>query len=249
VDPLLLCESLLSSRSDCQSDLQWLSTWTRLENAVWDEVNAIRAESDFEGGILPDVFDQLPAGNGLFVANSLPVRHFDQFTRPASKPVRVFANRGASGIDGTLSSALGAAAHLPRLVFVTGDLSFYHDMNGLLAFSRSNIRATIVVINNNGGGIFQRLPISKFDPPFNELFVAPHGLNFEHAAKLYDIDYIQTERLLLASALNTALKSGNSTIIEIPSDAAKFEQLRKELNRRVAERVDTETRRQVNTQT
>ena len=122
-------------------------------------------------------------------------------------------------------------------------------MNGLLAFSRSNIRATIVVINNNGGGIFQRLPISKFDPPFNELFVAPHGLNFEHAAKLYDIDYIQTERLLLASALNTALKSGNSTIIEIPSDAAKFEQLRKELNRRVAERVDTETRRQVNTQT
>ncbi|MDO9302293.1 MAG: 2-succinyl-5-enolpyruvyl-6-hydroxy-3-cyclohexene-1-carboxylic-acid synthase, partial [Anaerolineales bacterium] len=163
VDPLLLCESLLS-RLDWQhrtgvaaqvSDLQWLSAWTRLENAVWDEIDAIRAESNFEGGILPDVFDQLPAGNGLFIANSLPVRHFDQFTKPDKKPVRVFANRGASGIDGTLSSALGAAAHFPGLVFVTGDLSFYHDMNGLLAFSRSNIRATIVVINNNGGGIFQ----------------------------------------------------------------------------------------------
>lgn len=249
VDPLLLCESLLS-RSDWQhrtgvaaqvSDLHWLSAWTKLEGTVWDEVNAFRAESDFEGSILPDVFDQLPVGNGLFVANSLPVRHLDQFTRPTSKPVRVFANRGASGIDGTLSSALGAAAHLPGLVFVTGDLSFYHDMNGLLAFSRSNIRATIVVINNNGGGIFQRLPISKFEPPFNELFVAPHGLTFEHAAKLYDIDYIQTKRLSLASALNTALTSGQSAIIEIPSDATKFEQLRKELNRCVAERIDTET--------
>ena len=111
-------------------------------------------------------------------------------------------------------------------------------MNGLLAFSRSNIRATIVVINNNGGGIFQRLPISKFEPPFNELFVAPHGLTFEHAAKLYGIDYIQTERLSLTSALNTALTSGRSTIIEIPSDAAKFEQLRKELNRRVKQKIN-----------
>lgn len=236
VDPLLLCESLLTHAS-AKSERDWLSTWTRLENAVWDQVNAICAESDFEGGILPDVFDQLPAGNGLFVANSLPVRHFDQFTRPASKPVRVFANRGASGIDGTLSSALGAAAHLPGLVFVTGDLSFYHDMNGLLAFSGSGIRATIVIINNNGGGIFQRLPISKFEPPFNELFVAPHGLTFEHAAKLYGIDYIQTERLSFAFAFNTAFTSGRSTIIEIPSDVVKFEQLRKELNRRVEKKI------------
>ncbi len=241
VDPLLLCESLLTHApaavlgggDAAKSRRDWLSKWIKLENTVWDEVSAIRVESDFEGGILPDVFDQLPVDNGLFVANSLPVRHFDQFTRPASKPVRVFANRGASGIDGTLSSALGAAAYFSGLVFVTGDLSFYHDMNGLLAFSRSNIRATIVVINNNGGGIFQRLPISKFEPPFNELFVASHGLTFEHAAKLYGIDYIQTERLSLASVLNTALTSGQSTIIEIPSDVVKFEQLRQELNRRV----------------
>jgi len=244
VDPLLLCESLLENApaavlgggEAAKSERDWLSAWTSLEHAVWDEVSAIRAESDFEGGILPDVLSQLPAGSGLFVANSLPVRHLNQFTRPSSKPVRVFANRGASGIDGTLSSALGAAAHLPGLVFVTGDLSFYHDMNGLLAFSRSDIRATIVVINNNGGGIFQRLPISKFEPPFNKLFVAPHGLTFEHAAQLYGIDYIQTERLSLASTLNTALTSERSAIIEIPSDVVKFEQLMKELNRRVESR-------------
>ncbi|MCL5611194.1 MAG: thiamine pyrophosphate-dependent enzyme, partial [Chloroflexi bacterium] len=231
-DPLLLCESLLR-RSDRQSDPPWLPAWRRLENAAWDEVRAMRAESDFEGGILPDVLSQLPAGNGLFVANSLPIRHLDQFAKPDAKPVQVFANRGASGIDGTLSSALGAAAHLPGLVFVTGDLSFYHDMNGLLAFSRCGIRATIIVINNDGGGIFQRLPISQFEPLFNKLFVAPHGLTFEHAAKLYGLDYVCVERLSLSSALKKSLASEKPTIIEIHSDAAKFERLRKELNRRV----------------
>ncbi|MBI5824486.1 MAG: 2-succinyl-5-enolpyruvyl-6-hydroxy-3-cyclohexene-1-carboxylic-acid synthase [Chloroflexi bacterium] len=235
-DPLLLCEELLIKlgwQSNLQ-DLNWLPAWTELERAVWDEVHALRTEPAFEGGILIDVLSQLPANNGLFIANSLPIRHFDQFAQPSQKPVQVFANRGASGIDGTLSSALGAAAHLPGLVFVTGDLSFYHDMNGLLAIQRCGIRATIIVINNDGGGIFERLPISKFEPPFTKLFTAPHGLTFEHAAKLYGIDYVLVERLSLAPALKESLASEKSTIIEIPSDAKKFELMRKELNRRVA---------------
>lgn len=232
VDPFLMCESLLG-RSGFQPDKAWLPAWTKLERTVWDEINAIRTEPDFEGGILPDVLHQLPTGNGLYIANSLPVRHLDQFTQPNKKPVQIFANRGASGIDGTLSSALGAAAYLPGLVFITGDLSFYHDMNGLLAFSRCGIHATIIIINNDGGGIFQRLPISKFEPPFNELFVAPHGLTFEHAAKLYGINYTCVERLSLSCALEKSLASDKSTIIEIRSNAMRFEALRKELNQRV----------------
>ncbi|MBI3170596.1 MAG: 2-succinyl-5-enolpyruvyl-6-hydroxy-3-cyclohexene-1-carboxylic-acid synthase [Chloroflexi bacterium] len=234
-DPLSLCETLLNE-SDLQpnpQDPNWLPAWKGLEDKVWNEVTALRTEPAFEGGILSDVLEQLPAGNGLFVANSLPVRHLDQFAQPSQKPIRIFANRGASGIDGTLSSALGAAAHLPGLVFVTGDTSFYHDMNGLLAISRCGIRATIIVINNDGGGIFQRLPISKFEPPFTELFTAPHGLTFEHAAKLYGIDYVCIERKSLSSALEKSLASEKSTVIEIPSDAVKFEALRKNLSQRV----------------
>jgi 2-succinyl-5-enolpyruvyl-6-hydroxy-3-cyclohexene-1-carboxylate synthase len=230
-DPLLLIESLIQNLKT-NVDPNWLPAWRKFEEKVWDEVEALKTESNFEGGILSDVLDQLPAGNGLFVANSLPVRHLDQFAKPAKKSVRVFANRGASGIDGTLSSALGAAAHFPGLVFVTGDTSFYHDMNGLLAIQRCGIRATIIVINNDGGGIFQRLPISNFEPPFTDLFVAPHGLTFEHAAKLYGIDYVRVERLSLKPALEKSLSSQKSTIIEIPSDVTKFEQLRKDLLRR-----------------
>ena len=143
-DPLSLCQELC--KSDFQhragasaqvSDLLWLPEWTKLEHVAWDEINSIRTEAEFEGGIVSDIFDQLHEGDGFFVANSLPVRHLDQFIKPSQKSVQVFANRGASGIDGTLSSALGAAAHLPGLVFVTGDASFYHDMNGLLAISRA----------------------------------------------------------------------------------------------------------------
>ncbi|MBI4761097.1 MAG: 2-succinyl-5-enolpyruvyl-6-hydroxy-3-cyclohexene-1-carboxylic-acid synthase [Chloroflexota bacterium] len=234
VDPLLICEEVVRhlERQPVQPN-NWLRAWQELEKNVWDEVNLLRAEADFEGGILPDVLEQLPPGGGLYTANSLPIRHLDQFAQPRRTPVQVFANRGASGIDGTLSSALGAAAHLPGLVFVSGDTSFYHDMNGLLAIARHGIHATMIVINNNGGGIFQRLPIAQFEPPFTELFAAPHGLTFEHAAKLYGIDYARVERRSLQAALQTALRSERSTIIEIPSDAAKFETLRKEFIQRV----------------
>ncbi|GAB4462627.1 MAG: 2-succinyl-5-enolpyruvyl-6-hydroxy-3-cyclohexene-1-carboxylic-acid synthase [Anaerolineales bacterium] len=236
VDPLLLCQELLSGIPK-RANSDWLYTWKDYDEKVWDEVRAFQTAPDFEGGILPDVLNQLPADTGFYVANSLPVRHLDQFAPPSRKPVQVFANRGASGIDGTLSSALGAAVYLPGLVFITGDTSFYHDMNGLLAISRNGIRITIIVINNNGGGIFQRLPISKFEPPFTDLFVAPHGLTFEHAAKLYGIDYARVERMSLSAALETALRSENSTIIEIPTNAAEFEQVRQALNRRLKEKI------------
>jgi len=230
-DPAMICDEL--ARLGWQKDPHWLPAWRNLEEKVWSEVEALNTEAAFEGGILSDVLSQIPEQGGLYVANSLPVRHLDQFAKPARKNIRVFANRGASGIDGTLSSALGAAVCLPGLVFVSGDTSFYHDMNGLLAVSRCGVRAVLVVINNDGGGIFHRLPISGFEPPFRQFFVAPHGLTFEHAAKLYGIEYLRIERRSLAAALKQALASPRSTIIEIPSDAEAFERLRKELLQRV----------------
>ncbi len=230
-DPALVCSELAGC--GWQTDPHWLPAWRSLEENAWNELEALNAEPAFEGGLLSDVLSQIPEGGGLYVANSLPVRHLDQFAKPASKNIRVFANRGASGIDGTLSSALGAAAHLPGLVFVSGDTSFYHDMNGLLVISRHNLRAVLIVINNDGGGIFHRLPISGFEPPFHQLFVAPHGLTFEHAANLYGIPYRRLERRSLPAALKEALASETSILIEIPSNAEEFERLRREWIRRI----------------
>jgi len=228
-DPLAICRALLERLAPAVAgrEADSLERWIRLEMASRRRVAAIRREEAFEAGILLDVVDQLAEGSTLYVANSLPVRHLDQFVPPQKKALHILANRGASGIDGTLSSALGAAVARPGLVFVSGDTSFYHDMNGLLALRREPIRATIVVINNNGGGIFHRLPVAQFDPPFQQAFLAPHGLTFEHAAALYGLKYAHVTRQQLPAALQTALSTETSTLIEVPSDAAAFEKLRK----------------------
>jgi 2-succinyl-5-enolpyruvyl-6-hydroxy-3-cyclohexene-1-carboxylate synthase len=97
---------------------------------------------------------------------------------------------GASGIDGQVSTALGIGAATGEHVYaILGDITFYHDMNGLLAIKRNNVSATFIVINNNGGGIFERLPIREFEPYHTEYFLTPHGLTFEHAAAMYGLEY------------------------------------------------------------
>ncbi len=237
-DPSLLCREWLS-RAPRHRSRSFLAAWQAAERMVWQTLATIVEHPDFEGGILPQVVEALPEGSALFVANSLPVRHLDQFTSPASKPLRVFANRGASGIDGTLSSALGAAVHYPGLVFVSGDLSFYHDMNGLLALRRADIQAVIVVINNDGGGIFHRLPVARFQPPFEEMFVSPHGLMFEQAAHMYGLRYHRPARADLGSVLTEALASRRPTLIEISSHAAGFERLRQEFLHNVAQKIQS----------
>ncbi len=237
-DPLLLCEALLAG-APRNPQRDFLRAWQSAEAAVWQALEAFGGAADFEGGILPQVVAALPAGGSLYAANSLPVRHLDQFAAPAPKPLRVFANRGASGIDGTLSSALGAAVHCPGLVFVSGDLSFYHDMNGLLALRRADIHAVMVVINNDGGGIFHRLPVARFQPPFAEMFVAPHGLTFAGAAQMYGLDYARLPRADLPAALSAALAAGRPAILEIPSDAAGFEHLRRAFLHSVTQKIQS----------
>ena len=106
----------------------------------------------------------------------------------------MFGNRGASGIDGNVSTALGVAASEPRnpLVAILGDITFYHDLNGLLAVGAHKLEnVTIVLLDNNGGGIFRRLPIARFEPPFTQAFLTPHGLDFSHVAQMYGLEYIQ----------------------------------------------------------
>jgi 2-succinyl-5-enolpyruvyl-6-hydroxy-3-cyclohexene-1-carboxylate synthase len=122
----------------------------------------------------------------LYVGNSMPVRDLDSFFPGSSRIVRILGNRGASGIDGLVSSALGvAAAQAAPVVLVLGDLAFYHDMNGLLAAKLHRLHATIVVLNNDGGGIFSFLPQAAYSEHFETLFGTPHGLDFSHAAAMY----------------------------------------------------------------
>ncbi len=187
-----VCHALIQSTPPRPNSV-WARQVMGTETAVWQAIDQAMADSYFDGAIVADTLAHLPDGSILFIGNSLPARHLDQFGRPSAKRIQVFANRGASGIDGNLSTALGIAVAAGKpITAVLGDITFYHDMNGLLA-ARHAPPVTIIVINNNGGGIFRRLPISQHEPPFTELFLTPHGLNFEHAARLYGLDYVRVD--------------------------------------------------------
>ena len=134
-----------------------------------------------EGKVVYELQKKLPNDACLFVANSMPIRDVDTFFHNTSKNIRIMANRGANGIDGVVSSALGASINHQKTVLLIGDLSFYHDLNGLLAAKMHNLNITIIVVNNNGGGIFSFLPQRDEEQHFELLFGTPTNLTFEHA--------------------------------------------------------------------
>lgn len=192
-------------------------------------------ENWFDVSAVAAAVKALPDDSSLFVGNSLPVRHLDQFVRPSGKRIHVYGNRGASGIDGVVSSALGvAAAYRARpMLLIIGDVSFYHDMNGLLAIKRHGLRnVTILLLNNGGGGVFRRLPIAEDSARFEELFLTPTGLDFTTAAALYGIEHrrIRNEdRIALDEALGASIHDGGPTVIEVRTDGARDERLRRKL--------------------
>ncbi|MEH1866399.1 MAG: 2-succinyl-5-enolpyruvyl-6-hydroxy-3-cyclohexene-1-carboxylic-acid synthase [Nostoc sp.] len=131
----------------------------------------------------------LPPGTSLFIANSMPVRDVEYFWKPNNLGVRSHFNRGANGIDGTLSTALGIAHRQQSSVMLTGDLALLHDTNGFLIRNKFVGHLTIVLINNNGGGIFEMLPIAKFDPPFEEFFGTPQDIDFAQLCATYNVQH------------------------------------------------------------
>jgi 2-succinyl-5-enolpyruvyl-6-hydroxy-3-cyclohexene-1-carboxylate synthase len=161
----------------------------------------------------------------------MPVRDLDRFGRPSSADLTVSGSRGASGIDGITSAAIGAGSAVDEpLVLLTGDLAYYHDLTGLLALERADVEATVVLVNNDGGGIFHQLPIAAFDPPFTELFETPHGLEFEHAAELFGLGHTTVDSLAaFESAYDHALSADGSHVVEVRTYAAESFDVRDEL--------------------
>lgn len=131
----------------------------------------------------------LPPQTPLFIANSMPVRDVEFFWKPNNLRIKSYFNRGANGIDGTLSTALGIAHHQQSSLMLTGDLALLHDTNGFLISNKFIGHLTIILINNNGGGIFEMLPIAKFDPPFEEFFATPQDINFAQLCATYKVEY------------------------------------------------------------
>ncbi|GAB7017556.1 2-succinyl-5-enolpyruvyl-6-hydroxy-3-cyclohexene-1-carboxylic-acid synthase [Halostagnicola bangensis] len=187
-----------------------------------------------EGSILSTVFSEAPDPASIFVSNSMPIRDADRFGRPRPAELTVLANRGASGIDGITSTALGVgSATDDPLVLVTGDLAFYHDSNGLLAVDRCDVDATIVVLDNDGGGIFHMLPIEAFDPPFTGQFKTPHGLEFDSLAEFYDLEFETVDPAAFPERYRASTRREGTQVLHVEFDAEASHRRREALADRV----------------
>ena len=246
---LVLDPAALSARewdgfeSATLSPSHWSRQLRRAESTA-SQVIADEIESGdyFDGAVLYDIVDLIPPSSTLFAGNSLPIRHLDQFGLSSDTAIFALANRGASGIDGNVSTALGAGAARPGLplVAVLGDITLYHDMNGLLAIRRCNIPLTIVLLNNDGGGIFHRLPARDFEPHFSDYFITAHGLEFAHAARMYGLDYVRADdRSSFRQAFVSSVGGGKSTLIEVRTDAIADLKRRDEIMAAVHDRLRT----------
>lgn len=211
----------------------WAAQWARLAEAARTAVRRRLAEIDepFEGKVFAELADLVPAGATLYVGNSMPVRDLDTFFAGSARPVRMLGNRGASGIDGVVSSALGAAAvSAGPTILVLGDLALYHDLNGLLAAKLHGLRATIVLLNNDGGGIFSFLPQAEYPEYFERLFGTPTGLDFRAAAGLYGASFSRTPTWAEFRAHTAAaLESTGLSIVEVRTGRERNVALHREI--------------------
>ncbi|MBE9225894.1 2-succinyl-5-enolpyruvyl-6-hydroxy-3-cyclohexene-1-carboxylic-acid synthase [Phormidium sp. LEGE 05292] len=170
---------------------KYLQIWCDIEAKIRQKINQemTAKENLFESKVAWLIPQTLPTETPIFIANSMPVRDVEFFWQPNNSRIQPFFNRGANGIDGTLSTALGIAHRQKSSVMLTGDLALLHDTNGFLLRKKFIGHLTIILINNNGGGIFEMLPVSKFEPPFEEYFATPQDIDFAQLCATYNVEY------------------------------------------------------------
>ncbi|HET6870088.1 MAG TPA: 2-succinyl-5-enolpyruvyl-6-hydroxy-3-cyclohexene-1-carboxylic-acid synthase [Solirubrobacteraceae bacterium] len=215
------------------ADPAWLASWRAADDAARDALAVTLGDELSEPRVARAVGEWLDAHATLYVASSMPIRDVELYLPAREDGPRVLSNRGANGIDGTVSSAFGAAAAGDGpVVLLIGDVALAHDIGGLLAAGRLKLPLTIVLLNNDGGGIFHFLPVSGETDAFEEHVATPHGLDFAHAASLYGCEYAHPNTIAeLREALHTAIAGTATTVIEVRTN--RVENL--ELHRRAAD--------------
>ena len=197
----------------------YLNIWRRLDQAGKKQLStAIDEPHCFEGRTIRELQKQIPEDGQIFVANSMTIRDFDYFWFSGESKAVLYGNRGVNGIDGTISTALGLAANGKPTYLVTGDLSLFHDLNGLAVAKTHNLNLIIILHNNDGGGIFEYLP-QKGTKYFDYLFSTSQGLDYSGAAKLYGCGYTKISNPdELSSVLAKISQESGVHIIEIPTN-------------------------------
>jgi 2-succinyl-5-enolpyruvyl-6-hydroxy-3-cyclohexene-1-carboxylate synthase len=233
--PAVLCDVLAQrlELAGIHPEQDWLADWREADDLV---PAALEATPDpFEPKALAAAVDAAPEASTVWVASSMPIRDAETFLPRSEKRVRVLANRGANGIDGTVASPAGAAVALrERVLLLTGELALLHDIGGLLAATRMGAELTIVCINNGGGGIFDFLPVAAAADAalYEEHIVTPSGVDLERVAALAGLRYT------LASSSDEVREAARVPgLVEVRTDREENVRLHRALFARVAEQL------------
>ena len=212
-DPVATLDAL-----DASADPAWLRSWRAADEAAATAIAATLGDALSEPLVAAQLGADLPPTATCFVASSMPVRDVETFWPARDAPPRALSHRGANGIDGTVSGALGAAAAgAGPVVLLIGDVALAYDLGALASAARLGLSLTIVLLNNDGGGIFSFLPVARERDAFEEHVATPHGLDFARAAALYGCAYTRADD---PAALRTALDAAGDgvTLIEVRTD-------------------------------
>jgi 2-succinyl-5-enolpyruvyl-6-hydroxy-3-cyclohexene-1-carboxylate synthase len=218
----------------------YATEWMRADQAAGQTLDSRLSTLDFffEGSASRLLSQHLPPTTPIFVASSMPVRDVEFFWKAGDRGCQVFFNRGANGIDGTLSTALGVAHGNQPAVLLTGDLALLHDTNGFLLRPKLRGSLTIVLINNRGGGIFEMLPVAKFDPPFEEFFAMPQEADFGKLCSAYGADHVLVRDREHLTGLISELPEAGVRVLEVRTDRKRDAAFRRELFVAVAQAAE-----------
>ena len=214
----------------------YLRQWKILDSkasAMLDRI--MRAENSlFEGKVSWLLSKHLPSDSSLCISNSMPPRDLEFYFSPSSQNLSVHSSRGANGIDGIFSTALGVAYKNQPCFLLTGDLALLHDSNGALFAKDFHGSLTILLLNNEGGGIFEMLPVSKFPNAFEKFFVTDQSIDFAKWSDLYGLEYKRIQKWEELSELLGQTSSPGIRVVEIPCDRKESTRIRKQWFERIS---------------
>ena len=189
-------------------EAEYVAEWQDADDLALEYIEHYTDGAIDEGAMVSLLLDFIPEGSDIFVSSSMPIRDIDTFLIKTTKDLRIFANRGANGIDGVVSTAMGFSQVNKRETYLLiGDLAFLHDVNGLIASRYQECNMTIIVMNNDGGGIFSYLPQATVKEHYENLFGTPTALAFRDIAHMYDMDYVRVDEITeLVPKLSVAKK-------------------------------------------
>ena len=225
------------------AEVDWLASWRSADERAAEAILGVLGSEELnEPAVAAELGVLLPESATLFVASSMSVREIETFWPVRRDPPRVLCNRGANGIDGTVSSAFGAAADADGpVVLLIGDVALAYDIGGLLAAKRLDLKLTIVLLDNGGGGIFDFLPVSRAamadqDGIYTRHIATPTGLDFAQAAALYSLAHERVQTIpAFRAALERALSpQAGSAIVQVQTDRASNVELHSHVWRAVS---------------